>query len=196
MSKKDGASLLGGSVDGKGGSPQKSLAIKGPPKIISEKLEIASYQGVKVTDINVRPIQQSVAHIRAQREMSSINSHRNLDGSVSHHDGRSNLNQQQSMSQGLHGQLSQGGVTDGASRVYSADQLDQQANPQAQNKTIISYLNDKITTFLMSGKDAELQKLKIEGDLVTSFFDSVDKIADTTLYSFIEDMKKDIELIM
>ena len=55
-SKKDGASILGGSVDGKGGSPQKSLAIKGPPKIISEKLEIASYQGVKVTDINVRPI--------------------------------------------------------------------------------------------------------------------------------------------
>ena len=49
------SALGGGSVDGKG-SPQKSLAIKGPPKIISEKLEIASYQGVKVTDINVRPI--------------------------------------------------------------------------------------------------------------------------------------------
>ena len=46
----------GQSVDGKGGSPQKSLAIKGPPKIISEKLEIQSYQGIKVTDINVRPI--------------------------------------------------------------------------------------------------------------------------------------------
>ena len=93
LSKKDGQSILGGSVEGKG-SPQKSLAIKGPPKIIAERLEIASYQGVKVTDINVRPIQQSVAQIRAQREMSSINSHRNLEGSVSHHDGRSNLNQQ------------------------------------------------------------------------------------------------------
>ena len=54
------SALGGGSVDGKG-SPQKSLAIKGPPKIIAEKLEIASYQGVKVTDINVRPIHQSVA---------------------------------------------------------------------------------------------------------------------------------------
>lgn len=43
-SKKDGQSMMGGqSVDGKGGSPQKSLAIKGPPKIISEKLEIQSY---------------------------------------------------------------------------------------------------------------------------------------------------------
>lgn len=61
MSKKDGQSALGaGSADGKG-SPQKSLAIKGPPKIISDKLEIQSYQGIKVTDINVRPILQSVA---------------------------------------------------------------------------------------------------------------------------------------
>ena len=92
--------------------------------------------------------------------------------------------------------MSQGGVTDGASRVYSADQLDQNANPQAQNKTIISYLNDKITTFLMSGKDKDLQQLKIEGDLVTSFFDNVDRMADSTLYAFIEDMKKDIDLIL
>jgi len=66
------------------GSPEKSLAIKGPPKIISEKLEIASYQGVKVTDINVRPINQSVAKIRAMKEMSSMNSERNAGGSLSH----------------------------------------------------------------------------------------------------------------
>ena len=37
--KKEGQSVLGGSVDGKV-SPQKSLAIKGPPKIISENLEL------------------------------------------------------------------------------------------------------------------------------------------------------------
>jgi hypothetical protein len=30
----------------------------------------------------------------------------------------------------------------------------------------------------MSGKDPELQKIKIQGDLVTSFFDSVDKLND------------------
>ena len=92
--------------------------------------------------------------------------------------------------------MSQGGVTEGGSRVYSADQLDQNANPQAQNKTIISYLNDKITTFLMSGKDRELAQLKIEGDLVTSFFDNVDRVPDSVLFSFIEDMKKDIDLIL
>ncbi len=62
MSKKDDVSNMGQSIDK---SPQKSLAIKGPPKIISEKLEIENYQGVKVTDINVRPITQSIAHLRA-----------------------------------------------------------------------------------------------------------------------------------
>jgi hypothetical protein len=46
-------------------SPQKSLAIKGPPKVINEKLDIDNYQGVKVMDINVRPLNQSVAQIRA-----------------------------------------------------------------------------------------------------------------------------------
>lgn len=32
--------------------------------------------------------------------------------------------------------------------------------------------------------------------MVTSFFDSVDMISDQTLYSFIEEMKKDIDLIL
>lgn len=46
-------------------SPHKSLAIKGPPKVIAEKLDLGDYNGVKVTDINVRPMQVSVAQIRA-----------------------------------------------------------------------------------------------------------------------------------
>ena len=104
---------------------------------------------------------------------------------------------QHSGSQGLHGQLSQGGGTENASRVYSADQLDAQANAaMAANRTIISYLNDKISTFLMSGKDAELKNIKIEGDLVTSFFDTVDKLQDHALFAFIEDIKHDKDLIM
>ena len=48
----------------------------------------------------------------------------------------------------------------------------------------------------MTTKDQGLAGMKIEGDLVTSFFDSVDKITDQTLYSFIESMKKDIDIIM
>ena len=48
----------------------------------------------------------------------------------------------------------------------------------------------------MSGKDIELQQLKIEGDLVTSFFDNVDRMSDSVLFNFIEDIKKDIDLIL
>lgn len=65
-------------------SPHKSLAIKGPPKIINETLEIDNYKGVKVTDINVRPVVQSVAQLRAQKEMSSIHSNHKLDTSSIH----------------------------------------------------------------------------------------------------------------
>lgn len=67
----------------------------------------------------------------------------------------------------------------------------------------MSYLNEKITNFIVShgkgnggAKDPVVQGLKIEGDMVTSFFDSVDRISDQALYTFIEDMKKDIDLIM
>lgn len=49
-------SQLGGSK-----SPHKSIAIKGPPRVINETLEIDNYQGVKVTEISVRPVTQSIA---------------------------------------------------------------------------------------------------------------------------------------
>ena len=65
-------------------SPHKSLAIKGPPKVINETLEIDSYKGVKVTDINVKNVVQSVAQLRAQKEMSSIHSNAKLDTSSAH----------------------------------------------------------------------------------------------------------------
>ncbi len=51
-SKKEGSIMNQSSTK----SPHKSLAIKGPPKVINEKLEIDNYQGVKVMDINVRPL--------------------------------------------------------------------------------------------------------------------------------------------
>lgn len=63
-------------------------------------------------------------------------------------------------------------------------------------RTIISYLHDKITTFLMSGKDANIDKLKIESDLVTHFFDSVDTLSDSAVYAFLEDLKGDLDLIV
>ena len=84
--------------------------------------------------------------------------------------------------------------TENGSRGFSADQLEQQVHPPSA-KTIISYLNDKITTFLMTDQAAELKQLKIEGDLVTSFFDSVTSLSDSCLYTFIEQLKLDIDLI-
>ena len=82
-------------------SPHKSLAIKGPPKIINETLEIDNYKGVKVTDINVRPVVQSVAQLRAQKEMSSIHSNHKLDTSSIHQEALSHAG-----SKGIMGSLS------------------------------------------------------------------------------------------
>lgn len=75
-----------------------------------------------------------------------------------------------------------GSHADAQSRAFSADQLEKPENVQVVPKTIIAYLNDKITTFMMTGQDEELRQIKIEGDLVTSFFDSVDKLSDPSLY--------------
>jgi hypothetical protein len=43
--------------------------------LINETLEIDNYQGVKVTDINVKPVTHSIAQLRAAKEhQSSIHS--------------------------------------------------------------------------------------------------------------------------
>lgn len=188
--KKDDISAFGGQSEGKG-SPQKSLAIRGPPKIIDEKLEIENYRGVKVLDINVRPINQSVAVLRAQKEMSSLGSHRMID-KAQHSRGHSGLHQ--SNSQQLQAMSHAG--TDNGSRIVSAEQLEQAVNPQ-QAKSIISFLNDKITTFLMSSEGAELKKqIMIDGDLVTSFFDGITSENDGTLLHFLEEIKKEFEVVL
>lgn len=188
MSKKDDISNMGQSIDK---SPQKSLAIKGPPKIISEKLDIENYKGVKVTDINVRPITQSIAHLRAQKEMSSMHSNRDL--AHSHSRGHSGLGNH-SNSQGLHAMSHAG--TENGSRILNAEHLEQHLNPN-QPRTIASYLNDKITTFLMSEAATQIkQEIRVEGDLVTAFFDCLNSDFDQTLLAFLDEIKRDIELIM
>jgi hypothetical protein len=127
-SRKD-ASALNQSISK---SPQKSLAIKGPPKVINEKLDIDNYQGVKVMDINVRPLNQSVAQIRAQKEMSSIASQQKLGTSSIGDIGSSGLNHMgmggasQSNSQYVAGMTGgAGGQTNpaDASRILSAETI-------------------------------------------------------------------------
>mmetsp|Transcript_40493 Transcript_40493/g.38987 ORF Transcript_40493/g.38987 Transcript_40493/m.38987 type:complete len:131 (+) Transcript_40493:339-731(+) len=62
-------------------SPHKSLAIKGPPKPINEELKLADYQKVKLKDITIKPLNQSVAQIRYQKELSSMQSQQKLGSS-------------------------------------------------------------------------------------------------------------------
>lgn len=76
-------------------------------------------------DINVRPINQSVAVLRAQKEMSSLGSNRMID-KVQHSRGHSGLHQ--SNSQQLQAMSHAG--TDNGSRIVSAEQLEQHVNPQ------------------------------------------------------------------
>lgn len=57
--------------------------------MINETLEIDNYQGVKVTEISVRPVTQSIAQLRAAKEQSSIHSQHRLDSNSIGGDGLS-----------------------------------------------------------------------------------------------------------
>lgn len=180
-------------------SPQKSLAIKGPPKVINEKLDIDNYQGVKVMDINVRPLNQSVAQIRAQKEMSSIASQQKLGTTSIGEIGSSGLNHMgmagasQSNSQYVAGMTSgPGGQTNpaDASRILSAETI----NDKQQKKTITDILQDMITNKSAKDTNNEMSQLRIENDMVTTFFDNVTKLSDHFTFSFVEDLKKDVSL--
>lgn len=49
-----------------------------------------------------------------------------------------------------------------------------------------------------SGKDTnnEMSQLRIENDMVTTFFDNITKLSDHFTFSFVEELKKDIDLII
>jgi hypothetical protein len=81
-----------------------------------------------------------------------------------------------------------GGAADGASRILSAETL----NDRQQRKTIADILQDIITN--KSGKDTnnEMSQLRIENDMVTTFFDNITKLSDHFTFSFVEELKKDV----
>lgn len=57
-------------------------------------------------------------------------------------------------------------------------------------------LNDRISAFVAradSPFSAELGQLKIENDLVNTFFDGIHKLSDQFAFAFIESLKQDIE---
>jgi hypothetical protein len=146
-------------------------------------LDIDNYQGVKVTDINVRPLNQSVAQIRAQKEMSSIHSQHKLGTSSVGDMANAALSGTHSQyAAGLTGQMGEN------SRILSADTM----NDKQAKKTITDVLQEIITN--RSGKDTnnEMSQLRIENDMVTTFFDNITKLSDHFTFSFVEELKKDV----
>jgi hypothetical protein len=80
------------------------------------------------------------------------------------------------------------GNPDGGSRILSAENL----SDKQQKKTITDVLQDIITN--RSGKDTnnEMSQLRIENDMVTTFFDNITKLSDHFTFSFVEELKKDV----
>ncbi len=74
------------------------------------------------------------------------------------------------------------------SRILSADTI----GDKQQKKTITDVLQDIITN--KSGKDSnnEMSQLRIENDMVTTFFDNITKLSDHFTFSFVEELKKDV----
>lgn len=128
-------------------SPHKSLAIKGPPKIINETLEIDNYKGVKVTDINVKPVMQSVAQLRHQKEMSSIHSAHKLDTSSIHQEALSHAGSKGhmgSMSQHLGNQSPSAGEVGYAIQGGDGGFSTMGTNQKPKMRSITDVLNEKI----------------------------------------------------
>jgi hypothetical protein len=72
------------------------------------------------------------------------------EGSVSHHNSQI---KQQSLSKASYGQLSNGQMPDNISRGLAADHLDH-LHGEHHKKTIMGYLNEYITRFMMESQDS------------------------------------------
>ena len=62
-------------------------------------------------------------------------------------------------------------------------------------KTITDLLHEIIITKSAKDTNNELSMLKIENDMVTTFFDNITKLSDHFTFSFIEELKKDVNFI-
>lgn len=176
-------------------SPQKSLAItKGPQRAIPQSLELDSYKAVEVKEIQIKQINQSVVQIRAHKELSSMNSIRKLGTSSAHdQNSQANISQNQSQGQNIAQQISQPMDVGSATRVVSADTMNDEQ--RKQRKSITEVIHDLITTRSLKDDKNEISLMKIENDMVTTFFDIIDQFSDQFVTSFIEELKKDIDNI-
>lgn len=161
-------------------SPQKSLAItKGPQRTIPQTLELDSYKAVEVKEIQIKAINQSVAQIRAHKELSSLHSqHHRMQNSEAH----SQINISQKGSENVLG--------DGASRILSAETMQEERQIR---RNITDVLQEIIIAKNENDEGNEFSKFRVENDMVTAFFDSVHKFGDEFVQSFIDDLHNEMD---
>ncbi len=68
-------------------------------------------------------------------------------------------------------------------------------------RSIMEILHDRITAFVARGDNqgsfaAEFGQLKIENDMVNTFFDEIHRMSDQFAFGFIESLKQDIDIIV
>jgi hypothetical protein len=80
---------------------------------------------------------------------------------------------------------------DGASRILSADTV----NERQQKKMITDILNEIITTKSAKEPGSGIGQLRFENDLVTTFFDKIDKLNDEFIFSFVNDLKQNVRIL-
>lgn len=82
---------------------------------------------------------------------------------------------------------------EGGSRILSAETI----NDRQQRKAITDVLQE-IITIRSAAKDTnnEISLLRFDNDMVTTFFDNITKLSDQFTYSFIEELRKDMETII
>lgn len=167
-------------------SPQKSLAItKGPQRTIPQTLELDSYKAVEVKDIQIKAINQSVAQIRAHKELSSLHSqHQKMQSSEVH----SQMNMSHNGSQNM---LGAGG--DGASRILSAETM---KDERQVKKSITDVLHESILSRIENDENNEFSMIRVENDMVTAFFDNIHKFSDEFTQSFIEEMQSELDTLV
>ena len=168
-------------------SPQKSLAItKGPQRTIPQTLELDSYKAIEVKEIQIKQINQSVAQIRAHKEFSSLHS-QGQNAQKSEIQSQMNVSQNRS-------QHRLAGAGDGASRIFSSETMREERQAK---KSLTDILNDLIIIKNQQDKvNNEISQIRVDGDIVTSFFDNANKFSDEFTQSFLEDLQNELESIL
>ena len=85
--------------------------------------------------------------------------------------------------------LQEGGAA--ITRVISQETMN---DPEKrQRKTISDVLHEMISSLSMKDSNNEISLLRVENDMVTSYFDNIGKFSDQFVTNFVEELIKDID---